>query len=103
MQKIYFTVVVCMIACSAFSCRKNVAMPQKQDEALKQELLQIAKEYLKQHHPEYVDELYRPIEIIDKEHYWELRTQLPPGAFGGGPVILIEKGTKKVTRVDFEE
>lgn len=62
------------------------------------ELLAITVAYLKEHHPDWLQDLDLPSEVNDKGDCWEVTWQLPADMVGGVPYVHIDKTTMKVIR-----
>jgi hypothetical protein len=64
-----------------------------------QELVRIAKDYLQQHRPEWVNVDHLQPMIIEHPDYWEVTWALPPGIIGGAPVLHLDKDTREVIEI----
>lgn len=72
------------------ACSGAVAQPVRKEQAI-----QIAQDYVKSHFPQ-TNPRSRP-NAQDQGGTWIVRYEPPPGWFGGGPVITIDKQSGKVT------
>lgn len=71
---------------------------QQPSSTLTLELENIAKQYLRDHHPDWANTHDRPCEINDGLDYWEVTWQLPPKTLGGAPCVHIDKHSNHVLR-----
>lgn len=60
-------------------------------------IFRIAEQYVATHYPDF-DTVKNPPTLKDNGSAWEVFYELPPTMLGGTPVVVIDKGTMKVTR-----
>ncbi len=63
-----------------------------------EELINLARLFIADKHPEWKSELSHAPVVEDKGLYWEISFELPELTLGGVPVVEIDKTSKKVTR-----
>ncbi len=71
---------------------------------LQSRIARVANEYIAAHFPEWPppDPDWKP-EVLDHGTFWEFRYILPRNTIGGGPVVLVDKQTMKVTKAYHEQ
>jgi hypothetical protein len=91
--------VTCLIYQSAcFAANPGAAMCKTKDQ-----ITSIAANYINKNVPPAVDDLKFPAVVVDKGDSWEVSYELPPGVAGGTAVVLIDKKTCRVIRVQLEQ
>jgi hypothetical protein len=81
---------------ASLSCERTESDAEPTAAQRNAELLAIAVAYLKEHHPDWLQDLDLPSEVNDKGDYWEVTWQLDMP--GGVPYVHIDKTTMKVVR-----
>ena len=82
---------------ASLSCERTESGAEPTAAQRNAELLTIAVAYLKEHHPDWLQDLDLPSEVNDKGDYWEVTWQLP-AVPGGVPYVHIDKATRKVLK-----
>ena len=62
------------------------------------QLIQVAKAFIAEKHPEWKSSLSLPTAVRDKGACWEVSFEIPELTLGGAPVVEIDKKSKTVTR-----
>ena len=70
----------------------------KANDVTSDQLVQIAKQHIKEQHPTWPDPKGLPPKVTDKGEYWEVTFELPSDTQGGVPIVGIDKETLKVLR-----
>jgi hypothetical protein len=96
--------VVLTMAAGAVSCTPSATPSGTVAAVPTEKLLEISRAYLKEHHPDWVQETYDlPSKITDEGAYWEVRFELPANMVGGTPVIQVAKDGLVVLKAFHEQ
>ena len=96
-RSLVFLLLAVSLHLGSLSCERTESGAQPTVAQRNAELLAIAVAYLKEHHPDWLQNLDLPSEVNDKGDYWEVTWQLT-AVPGGVPYVHIDKTTRKVLK-----